>query len=87
MDYSFLDSIYEDYENTLIDCMDRRRQNGEILFLTKYISPEIKKDRHEGMEMEDMFNRALAESSRQSFKNGFKACMRFMAECFEPKNE
>lgn len=77
MDLDILDSIYDVYSS----CFKLKDIPQDKAFKEKYIDSLTEKDIKKGMEMEEMYNSALAESNVQSFKFGFKMCMYFMLEC------
>lgn len=81
MDYSFLESIYTDYSSNFMDGMDTGPTEAEKAFQEKYIQPVIDADYDKGMAMDAMFGTAIAASNELDFQNGFKACMRLIAEC------
>lgn len=86
MDYSMLEMMCEEYLNNSMDFVKYTKTEAEKKFGEKYIKPEIKKNPHSGMEMEEMFSSALADSAAQNFINGFKTCMYLIAECFEKRS-
>lgn len=77
---TLLDVIYEVYNVELNDREERKIQAIED-FRKEYVDSAFRQDSKAGMKIEAMFNRALAESDAQAFKDGFKACMLFMMEC------
>ncbi len=78
MNLNLLDIIYEGY--TYYYCGINEKIEAAEEFNKKYIQPLVKQNSKAGMEMEEMFNCALAESDVQAFKNGFRACMYFMID-------
>lgn len=77
MDLGILDAIYDVY-SPYFKFKDIPQDKA---FKEKYIDSLTEKDIKKGIEMEEMYNSALAESNVQSFKFGFKMCMYFMTEC------
>lgn len=75
--------------------MDYCCANGKMLtdpegvkaFNKKYVYPLLEENSEEGEKMEVMFNRALADIDIQGFKNGFKACMNLITNCFNNEAE
>lgn len=76
----FLDAIYEYCCDNKFDFIIKENTSGNIQFVQEYINPMLQADQETGFKMETMFNIALAESSAQEFKNGFRTCMRFLLE-------
>lgn len=85
MGYSFLDAIYNEYASNNMDDIYAHATESELTFRHKYITPLIKENKKEGEEMEVFFNAALFQSNEEDFKNGFKACMRLINECLNPR--
>lgn len=82
MHYSFLESIYNDYAAEYMDDLSGMPiTESEIQFKQKYIAPILATSRDEAEEMSEIFVCALADSNKKAFQNGFKACIRFLAEC------
>lgn len=59
---------------------------GVKAFSKKYIYPLLKQKSEEGMKMDQMFGRALADIDIRAFKIGFQACMNFIMKCLLDKD-
>lgn len=83
MDLDLLDFIYDGYTQYCSNCRISETVKEVEEFDEKYIKPLLKQNPKAGLEMEGIFNLALAQYGVQSFKDGFRACMHFMMECFK----
>lgn len=81
MDYGILDLIYECYTDYYYP--DLYFSEKEREFDNMFIKPLAKENYEKGAKIEEMFSETLIEIRKDAFKNGFKACMRLMAECMD----
>lgn len=87
MEFSFLELLEEEYAQCEMKFLDNQGQETMEAeeFYNKYIEPTIKSDHRLGFVFEDDFNTVLSEQKKQSFKDGFRACIQMMAECMAGK--
>ncbi|MCI8403977.1 MAG: hypothetical protein HFE49_03655 [Clostridia bacterium] len=83
MTYSLLDTIYNDYVSNMMDDMTDDVTEAEHEFEKKYIVPVYEESKEKGDDMTELFNCALSSYGEKNFKNGFRACIRLIKECFE----
>lgn len=81
MDLNVLELIYNECNET------RNEPEGVIAFNEKYIEPLREQNPEECLKMKAMFVRALTDYDIRAFKNGFKACMNLIINCFNDKAE
>lgn len=76
MDLDLLELIYYEYTDYCCENSETKEEpEGVKAFSEKYINPLLEQNSEEGIEMEAMFSRALADYDIRAFKTGFKACM------------
>lgn len=85
MDLNVLELIYHECNESYSE-NDKEPKSVEA-FSEKYINPLLEQNSKECLEMEAMFNRALADIDIRAFKNGFKACMNLIINCFNNEAE
>ncbi len=83
MDFDILDLIYTNYEGYCLSREIKEERNETAKFKNEYIEPLLEEDSVAGKKMETMFECALEERDAQSFKKGFRVCMRFMTDCLK----
>ena len=59
---------------------------GVKAFSKKYVYPLLEQKSEEGMKMDQMFGRTLADIDIRAFKTGFKACMNLITKCLLDKD-
>lgn len=80
MDLNLLELMHEGYT---YGCEINKNIEEVKEFDEKYIKPLLKQNPKAGMDMEEMFNSALAEYEIRAFKNGFRACIQFIMDCLK----